>query len=114
KNDVVFRINILFQAEFLSAWIECMLRKVEVAAAGDFVSKNIATSEVQLGKSAVLQTLIKNVIRVPLDGQFFILQKGEVLDLFRVVEINQNRHALRWFRNENGSEQAGEAEWREV
>src|SRR5260370_35511818 len=64
--------------------------QIEIAATSDLICEKIASGENRLFETAVSETLIENFVRMFLDGKARILEKTEILDLMRVVEINEN------------------------
>ena len=113
EDDVVVRVNVAGQTERASIGRKRLVRQFAVAAAGDFVSEQVAVFQPQFPEHAAAQHLVKILHRVPLDRPFRIGEKLKIAHVARVFEIDQNADALAGFRVENGAEQPREAEWRE-
>src|SRR5260370_41915627 len=87
--------------------------QIEIAATSDLICKKIASGEIQLFETAVSETLIENFVRMFLDGKARILEKTEILDLMRVVEINENGYPFGRIGLKDCTQQARQVKRRE-
>ena len=112
ENDVVVRVDILLQTDCASLGRAGLIGEVEVAAACDFVGIHLAATESEFGKCAVTERLQEELHGVSLNREFWIFQKGEVLYLRCIREVDQNTNFLSgpWF--ERASEEVCESKWR--
>ena len=69
------RVDILVEADLGSIQVVGFVWQIEVAASGDVVSEHFAPVELQFGQHTVLEALIEDVVRVPLDGQIRLFQE---------------------------------------
>jgi hypothetical protein len=83
---------------------------IEVAAARFFVGIEIPARETECLARAIIDSLIKDVVRVFLDGQGWVFEKGKVFDLGGVVQIDEDTGLFPFLGFEDGLEKANEIE----
>ena len=111
ENDVVVRVDILLQTDYASVGCVGVVWEVEVAAACDFIGIHLAATESEFCQCAVAERLEEELHRVFLNREFWIFQKGEVLDVRCIWEVDQNANLLPgpWF--ERASKEVCESKW---
>ena len=95
------RIDVFLEAELAPIRREGFIGQVKVAPAGQLVGVNFAAFEPEFLKDPVFQTLIKDVVRLALDGEAFVLEELEIRDVTRVFQVNQDADTLAgcWFES---------------
>ena len=112
EENVEVRINVFREADLASLGSPGGVGQVQVAAAGDLVGEHLPAAKTQFRQDPVLQALVEHVVRVTLNGQRGVLQKGESCDLLRIRQVDQDADALARFGFEHGLEQSRKAELR--
>ena len=110
EDEVVIRVDILFQAETSAVGREGLVGQVEIAAAGDLVGEEIAAGEVQFLEGAVLKAAVEDLVGMALDGEGGVFEEGEIGDVEGVLEVDEDGNAFSALGLEDGGQQAGQAE----
>src|SRR6516225_7642981 len=77
ENQIIIRVNVLLEADFVALRCDRQVRQVKVAPTGDRVGKQVATLEFQLAEHPILQASVEDLVGMSLNGQVRVLQKGE-------------------------------------
>ena len=106
ENDIILGIDILFEGEPAALGVDDEVVHVEIAAPGFFVGVQFSPGQAEIFAHPVVEALIKNVVGVFLDGEGGVFEKGEVLHLRGVVEVNQDAGTLPLLGLEDGLKKA--------
>ena len=115
RMQIVIRIDVAVERELLAGRVPNVIREVEVRAMGAAVRVHLPARHAERRHRAVMQAEIKMPVRVFLDWEPVVLEKGEVLDeLRRFVEIDENADPATLRRGENGAEKPDEIKRRKL
>lgn len=112
KDDVVVGINFLLEADHRSIGRHGLVGEVEVAAAGDFVGVDAAALQAEFLHDAGVKRLVEKVYRVRLDRQLRVFEKGKILHLRAVGQVDEDAYPLARARFECAFEKVSEIEGR--
>ena len=114
EDELIFLVDIGEEIDFSAEGIESGFGEIEVAAAGDFVGKHFATSELKFGDRSVVEALVDGFVGVALDGKVGVFEKGEGLDIAGIFQIDEDADFFPWLGIEDSLEEASEAKWGEL
>ena len=112
KNDIVTGIDLLLQIDFAPGQIDGRGGQIKVAAAGHLVGEQVASCQLQFLQPPILQSQVKNIMRMALDGQRGILEEGKILDRAWIRQIDEYGDAFAGLWGKDSGQQARQAEWR--
>ena len=107
ENDIVFRIDILFEGEASTLGVDDEVVHVEIAAPGFLIGVQLTSGQAEVLAYPVVEALIKNVVGVFLDGEGGVFEEGKVLHLGGVVEIDENAGPLSFLGFKNRLKKTG-------
>ncbi len=114
EDEIVLGIDFGFEVEGASGRIDGGGGKVEVAAAGDLIGEEITGGDSPVAQHASTNALVKDLVGVALDGESRVVEEGEVLDLCRIGEVDEDRDPVTGAKGEDGIEEAVEIESRKL
>lgn len=114
EDELIFLVDIVEEIDFPAVAIESDFREIEVAAAGDFVGKHFATSELKFGDGGVVEALVDGFVGVALDRKVGVFEKGEGLDIAGIFQIDEDADFFPRLWVEDSLEEASEAKWGEL
>ena len=110
EDDVVAGINLALEAHFPAVRRDGAVRQVEVAAAGFLVGEKLASNQAKLGHHAVVQRLVKRVMRVALDGESLVAEERPAIGQAEFGQVDENADTLARSGAERVAQQASETE----
>jgi hypothetical protein len=115
EDEVVDRVDVLFQRQLVAGAVPDFVGEVEVGAAGDLVGEHLAAAHPELGEGTVLEAAVEDLVGLFLDRVAVLVEEGEILHQGGGIrEVGQDANAAAFGRQEHGAEQADEVEGREL
>ncbi len=110
ENDVVFRVDIGFETEFVACGVDAEVFEVEVAAVGHAVGEHFAAGETEYLHDPVEEWLLEIFAGAALDGELVVGEEAVILHEGRVREVDEDTDAAVQSRFEDGAEETFEGE----